>query len=799
MTGAVILALASHWRRNRLQLMTLVVGLALATALWSGVQAINAEARASYDAAAATLAEGRFDQLLPRDGDSMAQERFVVLRRSGWLVSPVVEGRLRIGGTSVRLVGVEPLTVPPGSAARTALARADLDDFLRTETLVASAETAALLTTNLPNPVLIDPSVAPGTAIADIGTVQRLLAREGRINRLIVLPDQPLRQPPLAEVAPDLMLQHAEATANMGRLTDSFHLNLTAFGFLSFAVGIFIVHGTIGLAFEQRRGMVRTLRALGVPLRRLVILMLLELITLAILAGTLGIVLGYLIAALLLPDVAATLRGLYGVDVAGTLHVRPSWWLAGMAMALGGALLAAAGAFWRLARMPILSSAGGRAWAMVSTRTRGLQATIAVLLLGAAALLAMAGTGLAAGFALLAALLLGAALALPASLSAILRLGAGLARGPMTQWFWADTRQQLPGLGLALMALLLAMAANVGVSTMVSSFRLTFVDFLDQRLSAELYVDAEAVADRPGLERFLEARADAVLPVLRVDATLAGMPAQIFGARVGDTYRKNWRFLDAERDVWDEVAQGRAVIINEQLSRRAQLSLGDVLALGTGPSLPVAGVVGDYGNPIGQAIIGETLFRQSFPQVKPTRYGLRTGDPQGLRRELTETLDVPETSIVDQAALKAFSLAVFERTFSVTGALNVLTLAVAAFAILMSLLTLAAMRLPQMAPVWAIGTTQRRLAGQEVLRTVLLAAVTALLAVPLGLALAWVLLAIVNVEAFGWRLPMYLFPAEYARLMLFALAAALLAAFWPAWRLARMEPASLLRIFANER
>ena len=134
-----------------------------------------------------------------------------------------------------------------------------------------------------------------------------------------------------------------------------------------------------------------------------------------------------------------------------------------------------------------------------------------------------------------------------------------------------------------------------------------------------------------------------------------------------------------------------------------------------------------------------------------------------------------------------------------TGALNVLTLTVAAFAILMSLLTLAAMRLPQMAPVWAMGTTQRRLAWLEVLRIVLLAAITAALALPLGLVLAWVLLAIVNVKAFGWRLPMYLFPAEYIRLLLFALGAALLAALWPAWRLARMQPAALLRIFANER
>ena len=201
----------------------------------------------------------------------MPQELFVALRRAGWLVSPVVEGRLRVGSTAVRLVGVDPLTAPPGSAASAALARTDLNRFLRADTLVAGPETAALLEANLPNPVLVDQAVAPGTVLADIGVAQKLLDRAGRISRLIVLPEQPLRQRPLAEIAPDLVLQRADGATDVGRLTDSFHLNLTAFGFLSFAVGIFIVHGAIGLAFEQRRGMVRTLRALGVPLRRLIV------------------------------------------------------------------------------------------------------------------------------------------------------------------------------------------------------------------------------------------------------------------------------------------------------------------------------------------------------------------------------------------------------------------------------------------------------------------------------------------------------------------------------------------------
>ena len=462
MTGAVLSALASHWQRNRLQLLTLVVGLALATALWSGVQAINAEARASYDAAAATLAEGRLDQLIPRQGDSIAQELFVRLRRAGWLVSPVVEGRLRVGNTDLRLVGVDPLSAPPGSAASAALPRTNLQDLLRADTLVTGPATAALLEANLPNPVLVARAVAPGTVLADIGIAQKLLDRAGRLSRMIVLPDQPLHQRPLAEVAPSLVLQRANGATNVGRLTDSFHLNLTAFGFLSFAVGIFIVHGAIGLAFEQRRGMVRTLRALGVPLRRLVVLMVAELVVLATLAGAARHRTWLPHCSDLAPRRGGDdTRPLWG-GCSGTLQIRPVWWLSGISMAIGGALLAAASALWRLARMPVLASAGRRAWALASARTRKLQAAAAVLLLVAAGVLALSGGGLYAAFALLACLLLGAALALPPCLAAILRFGEANAVSAMAQWFWADTRQQLPGLGLALMALLLAMAANVG-------------------------------------------------------------------------------------------------------------------------------------------------------------------------------------------------------------------------------------------------------------------------------------------------------------------------------------------------
>jgi putative ABC transport system permease protein len=156
-------------------------------------------------------------------------------------------------------------------------------------------------------------------------------------------------------------------------------------------------------------------------------------------------------------------------------------------------------------------------------------------------------------------------------------------------------------------------------------------------------------------------------------------------------------------------------------------------------------------------------------------------------------------ALINQQGIKAFSLGVFERTFAVTAALNILTLSVAGLALLISLLTLATMRLPQLAPVWALGLTRKKLAMIEMIRALALAIFTGLAALPLGLALAWVLLAIVNVEAFGWKLPMYMFPLDYLRLGILTIVAAALAATWPAIRLSRTPPDELLKVFSNER
>ena len=794
MTWAILTALFSHWWRNPLQLFALLVGLGLGTGLWTGVQAINAEARASYKASAARLDQGRFAQLTSDIG-VIAQSTYIDLRRAGWVVSPVIEGRLG----DVTLIGVDPLTSPRGIGVIADVGGTDLGAFLTgVGQIFADAPTLARLPQTGAASVVAS-SLAPDTAMTDIGLAQRLLNRPDQIDRLLVADDQPLTRRPLSEIAPDLRLTDTAPSADAGRLTDSFHLNLTAFGLLSFVVGLFIVHGAIGLAFEQRRQMLRSLRALGAPLGRLIALMAAELAVLGVVAGGFGVALGYVIAAGLIGDVAATLRGLYGAEIAGTLTLRPSWIVSGLAIALIGTAVAAGGALWSMAHMPILASGQPRAWVM--SRNQNGQMILSAVLLAIALAMAIWGQGLIAGFVMLGALLIGAALGLPPLLAAALRLGAGLARRPLAQWFWADSYQQLPGLSLALMALLLAMAANVGVSTMVSSFRLTFTGFLDQRLASELYISVADAAQAQVMTAAVVDKVRVILPIMSIDQPIAGLPATIYGARDDATYRDNWQFLQSVGDVWDILARGDGVLINEQLFRRAGVGLGAMIEIAPDLTLPVLGIYGDYGNPVGQVILTQSLFARQFPDITALRFGLRIeADQVGpLRAMLRDELGLPEAAMIDQAAIKSLSLSVFERTFAVTAALNILTLTVAGFAMMMSLLTLAAMRLPQLAPVWALGVTRRRLALLELLRALVLAALTGVLALPLGLALAWALLAVVNVEAFGWRLPMFVFPMDYLRLGGLTLIAAGLAALWPAWRLSQMPPVTLLGVFRNER
>jgi putative ABC transport system permease protein len=652
----------------------------------------------------------------------------------------------------------------------------------------------------------VQPQLVQGVLVVDIGIAQRLLKMPDQISRLLIGKAKAPHAALESVVGNQLRLVEPDAETDLERLTDSFHLNLTAFGLLSFFVGLFIVNSAIGLGFEQRLPMLRTLRACGVSARQLNTVLLIELVSIAVVAGLIGLVCGYLIAAALLPDVAASLRGLYGATIPGQLTLKPEWWLAGLAISVIGALLAATSSLLKAVRLPLLATAQPYAWQQAQHRWLKLQgAGAAIVLVGAAGVLWL-GDSLIAGFVVLAALLLGAALALPVILGGVLAAGERGTRRLLTKWFWADSRLQLSGLSLALMALLLALAVNVGVGTMVESFSRTFTGWLNGRLAAEIYLNASSEAQAVEIRDWLKQRPEvqAVLPGSRTDVQLNGLPVEVLGLADHATYRDQWPLLEATKDAWDRVHAGDAALISEQLARRLKLGIGGRFEMpvpsGNWP-LDVVGIYADYGNPKGQIAIAIDALVKRFPDISQTRMGLRVQPSAvpALIAAIQSKFGLDGRNLADQATVKAESLRIFNRTFAVTSALNAFTLGVAGVALLTSLLTLSNSRLPQLAPLWAIGINRRRLAGIELLKTLSVALITALLALPLGLLVAWCLIAVVNVKAFGWRLPFHVFPLQLIELLGVAMLASLLAALLPILKLLRMQPAKLVKVFADER
>ena len=186
-------ALLSHWRRHPANLATLVLGLAIATALWSGVQALNAQARNSYDRAAARISGGGARTLVAARGGLFRQDLFVTLRRAGCQGLARARRPVRIGDKNIRLIGVEPLTLPRGSPIARRARRTDGSSIssraagpqLRLAADAAPSLVSPRARSRKPSAVSScrrsrrSPKRRPALLIVDIGVAQRLLERPG--------------------------------------------------------------------------------------------------------------------------------------------------------------------------------------------------------------------------------------------------------------------------------------------------------------------------------------------------------------------------------------------------------------------------------------------------------------------------------------------------------------------------------------------------------------------------------------------------------------------------------------------
>jgi putative ABC transport system permease protein len=163
---------------------------------------------------------------------------------------------------------------------------------------------------------------------------------------------------------------------------------------------------------------------------------------------------------------------------------------------------------------------------------------------------------------------------------------------------------------------------------------------------------------------------------------------------------------------------------------------------------------------------------------------------EDLRAELNQTQLL---NIRSNAGLRAETLEVFDRTFLITNALQLITTGVAFVGVLSAMLALQLEKQRQMGILKAIGLSIRQLWSLTLLETGLIGAVAGLLALPTGYIVAQILLQLINKRSFGWSLQLQLEAEPFIQALLIAVAAALLAGLYPAYRASRRSAADAMR------
>jgi putative ABC transport system permease protein len=661
--------------------------------------------------------------------------------------------------------------------------------------------------------------------VVDVATAQELLGRRdgdtGRLDRIdLLLPEgaegDRLLAAARAVLPPGSAIEPAAARAASNlEMTRAFRVNLTALSLLALVCGVFLIYNTITFSVVQRRTLLGTLRALGVTRRQVFALVLAEAAAVALAGTVLGLVAGVGLGQGLVRLVTQTVNDLYFVVAVRGVALAPSSLWKGAAVGIAATLLAALAPALEATTAPPRAVLSRSALEERVRRALPLATGIGAGLLALGALLLVLPGNLILAFGGLFALILGFALLAPAATVLLARL----LRGPMGALFGVLGRMAAGGVianlsrtAVAVAALVVAVSVTVGVGVMIRSFRSTVVRWLDASLQADLYVSAPARGSRfagVALDPALAARAAALPGVKDVQGVrrveLPAGPNELPIRLIAIDLRAG-RGLDLRQGdpaaVWPAVLAGRAVLVSEPFSRRRGVGPGDVLTLRTarGPrAFPVAGVYTDYASDQGLVLLHRPVYAALWDDPTLSGFSLTLApgvDLDATLAALRRTLsgpDVPALSITPTGALKAGALAVFDRTFQVTAVLRLLAGLVAFIGVLSALLALQLERARELGVLRANGLTPQQVWKLVTAQTGLLGLAAGLLSLPVGLTLAAVMVYVINRRSFGWTIRLEIPPTVLGEAVLLALAAALLAGLYPAWKMARTSPALALR------
>lgn len=822
----------TFYRQHPLQLLLSVLGIVLGVCIVTAVWITNSSSKRAFSLSTEALHGKTTHHIVAAQGIDNAY--YAQLRKDfpALLAAPIIEGHALVGNNVFSLIGVDPyselpfgrMSAGPKSAENSMLDSSGmlLSNITSERLNLVAGNVLPLRTGNTTTNIKLlgsfqsnNPAASEGVLIGDIALVQSILKRKNVIDRIDIIASD-VQATAIRQALPTTLKLSDAAARNqtMLAMTRGFQINLTAMSLLSLLVGAFLIHNTMSFTVLQRRELFAVKRTIGIDAKSLFASILTEAVLISLIGSIIGVLLGLLLAHQLIKLTTQTINDLYFV-----LHVQKIWFtpglfFGGLALGVGCSVLAAT-----LSALDAAKTSPVQAHQRSATeeKTRQLLPMLAaigiVTMLLGVALATTPSQSLLLGFAALMLIIVGYGLLLPGiSYHASRLLKQALAGfSPMLSMAAGSIERNISRTGLAIAALSIAVSSTFGVDVMIGSFRNSVDNWLGNTLQSDVYISVpstvstrtggvlnkdimSALAENKDIDSISTGLKTSIRTSLGEFDTLALTPHkdQPIGINI---------ISDNKVAAWSAFISEQAILVSEPLAVKYQLNVGDSISLFTELEgdrfFTVSGVLRDYASSHGQITMHRNTFNAFWKNRSTSSVGLLlksdvnkpqvTNDIRALLENENQALRLQANS-----EIHADSLAIFDRTFEVTRVLRWLTVGVAFVGIFSALLALNLERAKEFAVLRATGSSRRQLLVLITSQTLWMGVLAGILALPLGWAMAKILIHVINLRSFGWSMQSFIPSGTVLSTFLLSCTASILAGLYPAWQLSRSHIARQL-------
>jgi putative ABC transport system permease protein len=654
------------------------------------------------------------------------------------------------------------------------------------------------------------------TVIVDIATAQQWFGMIGRLSRIdLVLPDN-ANKTVLKNQIEKLLPAGAELisantrTKTMEQMTRAFQINLTALSLLALMVGMFLIYNTMTFSVIQRRAFFGTLRAIGVTRIQIFNYIAVESLLIGLAATIIGLVLGLALGNGLLKLVTRTINDLYFVLNVTSLNLSLFSVAKGFILGIGATFFSALMPAIEAMRTPPSTLISRSA---IESRVKKFLPRVLVIgvfmLISGVLILLLSTQSLVFSFSGLFLFVIGFAFCAPLLLILFVRLSIpliGHVLGLLGRMSARSIVASFSRTGVATVALSIAVSTTIGVGIMIGSFRTSVIHWLENRLQADIYLSIPHSQGTTSITQSMVAAISAIPGVKSVSARHrvlieSGTGSTEVFVLQGTAGFTGYKIIHGDRaSAESKFYHSDSVLISEPYAFHHHLKPGDRVYVRTyhgKHGFEVLGVYRDYGSDQGVITMSRRTYNRYWddPAISALGIYLDKGvDPEQIMQAIRTTIGQGQQFLIrSNRTLLNASIEIFDRTFAITAVLRMLAIVVAFIGILSAFMAIQMERARELAVLRAIGLTPKQVWGLVSIETGLMGMIAGMLAIPLGLIMAWLLVEVINHRSFGWSMDFVVEPTILLQALLLALFAALLAGVYPALRMAQTPPANALR------